>query len=66
MVPIEGKKAGDLGDALEKAFKQMGGKPDMLYSEAKPGLTSNKTQAWFKRQQHIAQNNFGSRKTGIP
>ena len=56
MVPIEGTKPETEATRSKKAFKQMGGKPDMLYSEAKPGLTSNKTQAWFKRQQHIAQN----------
>ena len=56
VVPIEGKQAGHLGGALEKAFKQMGGKPEMIYWDAEPGLTSNKTQAWLKRQNNIARN----------
>ena len=34
----------------------MGGKPDMLYSDAEPGLTSNQTQAWLKRQKNVAPN----------
>ena len=28
----------------------------MLYSDAEPGLTSNQTQSWLKRQTHIAHN----------
>ncbi|MFM7979309.1 MAG: hypothetical protein ACKPKO_08340, partial [Candidatus Fonsibacter sp.] len=28
----------------------------MLYSDAEPGLTSNQTQSWLKRQKHIAHN----------
>ena len=34
----------------------MGGKPEVIYSDAEPGLTSNKTQAWRKRQKNIAHN----------
>ena len=50
VVPIEGKKAGDLDDALKKAFEQMRGKPEMLYPDAEPGLTSNMTQKWLREQ----------------
>ena len=28
----------------------------MIYSDAEPGLTSNQTQAWLKRQKSIAHN----------
>ena len=28
----------------------------MLYSDAEPGLTSNQTQSWLKRQKNIAHN----------
>ena len=28
----------------------------MLYSDAEPGLTSNQTQSWLKRQNNIAHN----------
>ena len=56
IVPIEGKNKDDLGAALEKAFRQMGGKPDMLYTDAEPGLTSNQTQAWLRRQKNVAHN----------
>ena len=56
VVPIEGKKAGDLGDALDKAFRQMGGNPEIMYSDAEPGLTSNKTQTRLRRQKNIAHN----------
>ena len=28
----------------------------MIYSDAEPGLTSNKTQAWLKRQKNVAHN----------
>ena len=31
------------------------GKPEMLYSDAEPGLTSNMTQKWL-REQNIAHN----------
>ena len=34
----------------------MGRKPDMLYSNAEPGLTSNQTQSWLKRQKNVAHN----------
>ena len=34
----------------------MGGKPEMLYSDAEPGLTSNQTQSWLRRQKNIAHN----------
>ena len=51
-----GENKEDLGAALEKAFRQMGGKPEMLYSDAEPGPTSNQTQSWLKRQKNIAHN----------
>ena len=38
-----------------KAFEKMRGKPEMLYSDAEPGLTSNMTQKWL-REQNIAHN----------
>ena len=50
VVPIEKKTKENLGTALDKAFKQMGGKPKMLYLDAEPGLTSNQTQLWLKKQ----------------
>ena len=56
VVPIEQKTKDRLGAVLENAFKQMGGKPEILYSDAEPGLTSNQTQSWLKRQKHIAHN----------
>ena len=28
----------------------------MLYSDAEPGLTSNQTQSWLKRQKDLAHN----------
>jgi len=34
----------------------MGGKPDILYTDAEPGLTSNQTQARLKRQKNVAHN----------
>ena len=34
----------------------MGAAPDMLYTDAEPGLTSNKTQAWLRRQKNVAHN----------
>ena len=34
----------------------MGGKPDMLYSDAEPGLTSNQTQSWLKRLKNVSHN----------
>ena len=34
----------------------MGGNQELLYSDAKLGLTSNQTQSWLKRQKHIAPN----------
>ena len=55
VVPIEGKTAGDLDKALKQAFEKMRGKPEMLYSDAEPGLTSNMTQKWL-REQNIAHN----------
>ncbi|MFM7984784.1 MAG: transposase family protein [Candidatus Fonsibacter sp.] len=54
--PIKGENKDDLGAALETAFKRMEGKPEMLYSDAEPGLTSNQTQSWLMRQRHIAHN----------
>ena len=56
VVPIEGKNKEDLGAALDKAFKQMGGKPEMLYTDAEPGLRLNQTQSWLKRQKNVAHN----------
>ena len=56
VVPIEGKNKEDLGAALEKAFRRMGGKPEMLYTDAEPGLTSNETQSWLMRQKNVAHN----------
>ncbi len=34
----------------------MGGKPQMLYTDAEPGLTSNETQSWLMRQKNVAHN----------
>ena len=34
----------------------MGSKPDMLYTDADPALTSNQTQSWLKRQKNVAPN----------
>ena len=56
VVPIEGKNKEDLRAALEKAFRRMGGKPEMLYTDAEPGLTSNETQSWLMRQKNVAHN----------
>ena len=56
VVPIEGKNKEDLGAALEKAFRRMGGKPEMLYTDAEPGLTSNETQSWLMKQKNVAHN----------
>ena len=28
----------------------------MIYTDAEPGLTSNKTQAWLRRQKNVAHN----------
>ena len=28
----------------------------MIYTDAEPGLTSNKTQAWLRRQENVAHN----------
>ena len=56
VVPIEQKTKENLGAALDKAFERMGGKPEMLYSDAEPGLTSNQTQSWLRKQKNIAHN----------
>ena len=34
----------------------MGGKPEMLYTDAEPGLTSNETQSWLMKQKNVAHN----------
>ena len=56
--PIERRSKEDLGAALDKAFKHMGGggEPEMFYSDAEPGLTSNQTQSWLMRHKIIAHN----------
>ena len=33
-----------------------GGKPDIIYTDAEPGLTSNETQAWLRRQKKVPHN----------
>ena len=56
VVPVDGENKEDPSAALEKAFKQMGGKPEILYSDAEPGLTSKQSQSWLKRHENIAHN----------
>ena len=50
VVPIEQKTKEDLGAALVKAFERMGGNPEMLYTDAEPGLTSKQAQSWLKEK----------------
>ena len=55
VVPIKDKTVATLLPALEQAFRKLGNKPEMLYTDAESGLTANATQEWLNRKQ-IAHN----------
>ena len=50
VVPIPNKTKQTIQSALEKAFKEMGGKPGMIFSDAEPALTSAEMQDWFSKE----------------
>ena len=47
VIPLEGSKAPALIAALQQGFVQMGGKPEILYSDQEGGIKSNEAQEWF-------------------
>ena len=49
MVPLNKKTGENLRPALEQAFKHMGKKPEMMYTDAEAGLTGKATQEWLKQ-----------------
>ena len=49
VVPLNRKTGGNLRLALDAAFKQMGSKPEMLYTDAEAGLTGEQTQEWLRQ-----------------
>ena len=55
VVPIENKTVANLLPALERAFRKLGDKPEMLYTDAESGLTANATRKWLNTKQ-IAHN----------
>ena len=55
VVPIKDKTVATLLPALEQAFRKLGNKPEMLYTDAESGLTANATQEWLNKKQ-IAHN----------
>jgi hypothetical protein len=55
VVPMADKTHAALLVAMETAFKQLGGKPHMLYTDAEGGLVSNPVQNWLK-ENHIIHN----------
>ena len=55
VVPIRRKTGDDLRPALEKAFAQVGKKPEMIYTDAEAGLTGTKTQDWLRKSK-VAHN----------
>jgi hypothetical protein len=55
VVPLNRKTGGNLRIALDKAFEQLGSKPEMLYTDAEAGLTGKQTQEWL-RQEEVAHN----------
>ena len=55
MVPLKRKTGDDLRPALDKAFEQMGKKPEMVYTDAEAGLTGTKSQERF-RNKKVAHN----------
>ena len=55
VVPLNRKTGGNLRIALDKAFEQLGSKPEMLYTDAEAGLTGKQTQEWL-REKEVAHN----------
>ena len=55
VVPLNRKTGGNLRIALDKAFEQLGRKPEMLYTDAEAGLTGKQTQEWL-REKEVAHN----------
>ena len=55
VVPLNRKTGGNLRIALDKAFEQLGSKPEMLYTDAEAGLTGKQTQEWLKEKK-VAHN----------
>ena len=49
VIPLEGSKAPALIAALQQGFVQMGGKPEILYSDQEGGIKSNEAQEWFAK-----------------
>ena len=50
VVPIPNKTTAVIQGALEQAFKEMGGEPGMIFSDAEPALTSAEMQKWFSKE----------------
>ena len=48
--PVEDKQTRDIIDALERGFRQMGGKPKVLYSDREGGIMSTVTQGYLEGQ----------------
>jgi len=50
VVPIPNKTTAVIQGALKQAFKEMDGKPGMIFSDAEPALTSREMQEWFSKE----------------
>jgi len=45
--PLESNTSPDIIKGLDAVFKEMGGKPKSIYSDAEGGIVANETQAWL-------------------
>ena len=42
-------------EGLDAVFKEMGGKPKSIYSDAEGGIVGNDTQTWLQKQGVVSQ-----------
>ena len=53
--PLKGNSGDDIIEGLDAVFKEMGGKPKSIYSDAEGGIVGNDTQAWLQKQGVVIQ-----------
>ena len=46
--PLESNTSPGMINGLDAVFKEMGGNPESIYSDAEGGIVANKTQAWLR------------------
>ena len=52
--PLESNQAPDIVNGFKTAFKEMGGNPKSIYSDAEGGIVANTTKKWLKKEEIVS------------